>query len=83
MKRKEDLLLEPGWEPPFIVATPPLEKTETSHLPGRYKEPLEIGRSEGIKPTFEYISFFKSVHTLKKGVGNCSDHGRSECNPYS
>ena len=51
---------------PFIVATPPLDKTETSHLPGRYKELLEIGRSEGIKPTFEYISFFKSVHTLKK-----------------
>lgn len=51
---------------PFIVATPPLEKTETQHLPFRYKELLEIGRQEGIRPTFEYISFFKSVHTLKK-----------------
>jgi len=36
------------------------------HLPQRYKELLEIGRQEGIRPTFEYISFFKSVHTLKK-----------------
>ena len=51
---------------PFIVATPPLEKKETEHLPDRYRELLEIGREEGIRPTFEYISFFKSVHTLQK-----------------
>ena len=51
---------------PFIVATPPLENPRTEHLPERYKELLEIGRQEGIRPTFEYISFFKSVHTLKK-----------------
>jgi sugar phosphate isomerase/epimerase len=51
---------------PFIVATPPLENPETSHLAGRYKELLQIGREEGIKPTFEYISFFKSVHTLNR-----------------
>ena len=51
---------------PYIVATPPLENPETSHLAGRYKELLQIGREEGIKPTFEYISFFKSVHTLKR-----------------
>ena len=51
---------------PYIVATPPLENPETSHLAPRYKELLQIGREEGIKPTFEYISFFKSVHTLKR-----------------
>ena len=50
---------------PYIVATPPLENPETSHLAPRYKELLQIGREEGIMPTFEYISFFKSVHTLK------------------
>ncbi|MFP6905750.1 MAG: sugar phosphate isomerase/epimerase [Verrucomicrobiota bacterium] len=50
---------------PVIVATPPLVKPETEHLPARYKELLDIGRTEGIKPTFEYISFFKSVCTLK------------------
>ncbi|MBU62115.1 MAG: hypothetical protein CMI26_06400 [Opitutae bacterium] len=49
---------------PFIVATPPMESTETEHLPERYRELLEIGREEGIRPTFEYISFFKSVHSL-------------------
>ena len=48
------------------MATPPLENPETSHLAGRYKELLQIGREEGIKPTFEYISFFKSAHTLKR-----------------
>jgi sugar phosphate isomerase/epimerase len=49
---------------PFIVATPPMESTETEHLPERYRELLELGREEGIRPTFEYISFFKSVRTL-------------------
>jgi sugar phosphate isomerase/epimerase len=39
---------------------------ETGHLPERYCELLEIGREDGIRPTFEYISFFKSVHTLKQ-----------------
>ena len=48
----------------YIVATPPLEKTETEHLPERYRDLLQIGREEGIKPTFEYISFFKSVYRL-------------------
>jgi len=52
---------------PFIVATPPLENPKTSHLATRYRELLEIGREEGIRPTFEYISFFKSVYTLKRG----------------
>jgi len=48
----------------FIVATPPLEQEGQDHLPGRYKDLLQIGREEGIKPTFEYISFFKSVYKL-------------------
>ena len=48
----------------YIVATPPLEKMETDHLPDRYRDLLQIGREEGIKPTFEYISFFKSVYRL-------------------
>ena len=49
---------------PYIVATPPLEKTETEHLPERYRDLLRIGREEGVRPTFEYISFFKSVYRL-------------------
>lgn len=49
---------------PYIVATPPIERADTGHLPERYRQLLEIGRETGIKPTFEYISFFKSVNTL-------------------
>ena len=51
---------------PFIVATPPLEMEGQDHLPERYFDLLQIGREEGIKPTFEYISFFKSVNKTKK-----------------
>ena len=49
---------------PYIVATPPMELERQDHLPERYRDLLEIGREEGIKPTFEYISFFKSVYNL-------------------
>ena len=49
---------------PYIVATPPLEMEHQEHLPERYRDLLQIGREEGIKPTFEYISFFKSVYNL-------------------
>ena len=49
---------------PYIVATPPLEMGQQEHLPERYRDLLQIGREEGIKPTFEYISFFKSVYNL-------------------
>ena len=49
---------------PCIVATPPLELTQQDHLPERYRDLLQIGREEGIRPTFEYISFFKSVYNL-------------------
>jgi len=49
---------------PYIVATPPLEKAETEHLPERYCDLLKIGREEGVRPTFEYISFFKSIYRL-------------------
>lgn len=48
----------------YIVATPPLEQEGQTHLPGRYRDLLAIGREEGILPTFEYISFFKSVSRL-------------------
>ena len=49
---------------PYIVATPPMEMEGQDHLPARYSDLLEIGRQEGVKPTFEYISFFKSVNNL-------------------
>ena len=35
-----------------------MEMEGQDHLPARYCDLLEIGR-KGVKPTFEYISFFK------------------------
>ena len=59
---------------PFIVATPPLEMSETGHLPERYRELLEIGREEGSVRLSKYISFFKSVHP-QTSLGNRSEVG--------
>jgi 2-keto-myo-inositol isomerase len=39
----------------YIVATPPLELEEQDHLPGRYKDLLQIGHEEGILPTFKSV----------------------------
>ena len=37
---------------------------DLERLPKRYGDLLKIGRQVGIQPTFEYISFFKSIHRL-------------------
>jgi len=49
---------------PYVVATPPREPCEVNQLIDRYGDLLEIGRTVGIKPTFEYISFFAGAQTL-------------------
>ncbi|MFP6574753.1 MAG: sugar phosphate isomerase/epimerase [Pirellulaceae bacterium] len=49
---------------PYVVATPPREPCEINQLVDRYGVLLEIGRAVGIKPTFEYISFFAGAQTL-------------------
>ena len=49
---------------PYIVATPPMGHCDLERLPERYGDLLKIGRQVGIQPTFEYISFFKSIHRL-------------------
>ena len=49
---------------PYIVATPPREPCEVNQLIDRYGDLLKIGREVGIKPTFEYISFFAGAQTL-------------------
>ena len=48
----------------FIVATPPIGACDISKLPERFQDLLAIGREVGIRPTFEYISFFKSINSL-------------------
>jgi 2-keto-myo-inositol isomerase len=61
-KRRMELAARLG--SPYIVATPPRETCDVNQLVNRYKDLLEIGRSVGVKPTFEYISFFRSVSRL-------------------
>ncbi len=74
MKRRMELAARLG--APWIVATPPFFPCCIKQITERYKDLLEIGRKAGIKPTFEYISFFKSVFRLKQAwevVQNCGD----------
>jgi 2-keto-myo-inositol isomerase len=51
---------------PYIVATPPRAECDLGQLTRRYKDLLTIGREVGIRPTFEYISFFRSASKLSQ-----------------
>ena len=53
---------------PFVVATPPRQPCPQSQLVERYKDLIQLGRPLGVRPTFEYISFFGSVSTLDQAV---------------
>ncbi len=61
-KRRMELAARLG--APYIVATPPREPTDFGQITRRYKELLELGRQVGVKPTFEYIGFFRSASKL-------------------
>ncbi len=61
-KRRLELAARLG--SPFLVATPPREPCDLGQLTRRYKDLLEIGRQVGCRPTFEYISFFRSAFGL-------------------
>ncbi len=65
-KRRMELAARIG--SPNIVATPPREPEDVGQITERYKDLLELGRGAGVRPLFEYISFFKSVPTLKLAV---------------
>ncbi len=49
---------------PYVVATPPRGACDLGRLADRYGDLLEIGRQVGVRPTFEYISFFRSAWKL-------------------
>ncbi|MBP87787.1 MAG: hypothetical protein CMJ64_13870 [Planctomycetaceae bacterium] len=48
----------------WLVCSPPRMPCGLWQVTARYKDLLELGRQMGAKPTFEYISFFKSVYSL-------------------
>ena len=62
VKRRMEMAARLG--APYLVATPPRDECPDCQLVERYRDLLAIGRKIGIKPTFEYISFFGSVNNL-------------------
>jgi len=63
-KRRMELAARLG--SPYIVATPPRDPWPLNLLVDRYGDLLELGRAAGVKPTFEYISFFGSASKLSE-----------------
>ncbi|MHC4405993.1 MAG: sugar phosphate isomerase/epimerase family protein [Planctomycetota bacterium] len=64
VKRRMELAARLG--SPYLVATPPREPCDLGQIARRYKDLLEIGRQTGVKPTMEYIGFFRSVTRLSQ-----------------
>ncbi len=62
VKRRMELAARLG--SPYIVATPPRYECDLGQVVDRYRDLLDIGRQTGVRPTFEYISFFRSVNNL-------------------
>jgi 2-keto-myo-inositol isomerase len=61
-KRRMELAARLG--SPYIVATPPRDPCDIGQIVTRYRDLLNLGREVGIKPTFEYIGFFRSTSRL-------------------
>ncbi len=51
---------------PYLVCSPPREACDPRQIAERYRDLLRIGREVGVKPTFEYISFFESTASLSQ-----------------
>ena len=64
VKRRMELAARLG--SPYLVATPPRNPCDLGQISRRYRDLLEIGRRTGVKPTMEYIGFFRSVRHLSQ-----------------
>jgi sugar phosphate isomerase/epimerase len=64
VKRRLELTARLG--APWLVCSPPRLPCDLGQVTERYKDLLELGRQIGAKPTFEYISFFQSVYSLRQ-----------------
>ena len=49
---------------PFIVASPPLERTDLARCGEDYRELLELGREVGIRPAMEFLGFVEHVNSI-------------------
>jgi sugar phosphate isomerase/epimerase len=75
VKRRLELTARFGAQ--WLVCSPPRLPCDLAQVTERYKDLLETGRQIGAKPTFEYISFFKSVYALPQAwqvVQDADDH---------
>ncbi len=61
-KRRLELAARLG--SPWLVCSPPGDPCDMRQITRRYGDLLQLGRQVGVKPTFEYISFLKSVFRL-------------------
>ena len=82
-KRRLELATRIG--SPWLVCSPARFPCDIGQITRRYKELLEIGRVIGAKPTFEYISFSRSVSRLQQAwhVVRADDKKRARLNCIS
>lgn len=64
VKRRLELCARLG--SPWLVCSPPRLACDLDQVARRYHDLLNLGRQFGVKPTFEYISFFGSVFQLRQ-----------------
>ncbi len=62
VKRRMELCARLG--SPYVVTTPPRSPCPVDQVTRRYGDVLAIGRAVGVTPTFEYLSFSRSVSRL-------------------
>jgi sugar phosphate isomerase/epimerase len=64
VKRRLELCARLGSS--WLVCSPPRLSCDLDQITQRYKDILKLGRQVGVRPTFEYISFFGSIFQLKQ-----------------
>ena len=64
VKRRLELTARFGAK--WLVCSPPRHEFDLTIVSNRYRDLLDLGRSAGAMPTFEYISFFESVYQLEQ-----------------
>lgn len=50
---------------PFIVASPPMERTDLARCADDYHELLSLGREVGVRPAMEFLGFVEHVNSIQ------------------
>lgn len=62
VKRRFELATRLGMT--WVVCSPPRQPCDVNQIVARYRDLLQLGTQIGVRPTFEYISFFRSISSL-------------------